>query len=132
AGAYLAWELARTGLWRDRRVLQPVAIACLAVVAATIPFLLPYLELRRLGFSPRSLEETRRFSADVYAYLTADPNLRLWGPIAQPWPHAEGVLFPGLTIVALAAIGALRWRRGAGLDVDAASSRWRSAAQWIV
>ena len=132
AGAYIVWELARTGLWRDRRVLQQVAIACVAVVAATIPFLLPYLELRRLGFSPRPLDEIRRFSADVFAYLTADPNLRLWGPIAQPWPHAEGVLFPGVTIVALAIVGVLRWRRGAGSDGDAARDRRRSVAKSIV
>ena len=131
AGAYLAWELARTGLWRDRRVLQQVAVACAAVVAATIPFLLPYLELRRLGFGPRSVEETRRFSADVYAYLTADPNLRLWGPIAQSWPHPEGVLFPGLTIVALAILGAVRWRRGVNQDVER-PDRWRSIVASLV
>jgi hypothetical protein len=105
---YAVWELLRTGRWRDCRVIVQVAFASLVVAAATVPFLLPYAELRRLGFSPRSLAETQRFSADVYAYLTADPNLRLWGPIAQAWPHAEGVLFPGLTIVALAVAGAVR------------------------
>ena len=104
--AYVAWELARTGAWRDRRVRVHVAVACAIVAAATAPFLVPYVELRRLGFTPRSLDETRRFSADAYAYLTADPNLRLWGPIAQAWPHAEGVLFPGLTIACLAILGA--------------------------
>jgi hypothetical protein len=131
AVAYIAWELARTGLWRDRRVLQQVAIAGAAVVAATIPFLLPYLELRRLGFSPRSLDEARRFSADVYAYLTADPNLRLWGPVAQPWLHAEGVLFPGLTILALAGVGALRRRRVVKADVGP-SNRLRSIVAAVV
>jgi Bacterial membrane protein YfhO len=105
--AYAAWELMRAGLWRDRRAMVQVAVAGLVVAVVTVPFLLPYIELRRLGFSPRSLDETRRFSADVYGYLTADPNLRLWGPLAQAWPHAEGVLFPGLTIVALAIVGAV-------------------------
>ena len=104
--AYVAWEMTRAGLWRDRRTLLHLAIACAAVAANTAPFVVPYVELRRMGFSPRSIEETRRFSADAYAYLTADPNLRLWGPIAQAWPHAEGVLFPGLTIAILAIIGA--------------------------
>jgi hypothetical protein len=79
-----------------------------AGLAATVPFLLPYVELRRLGFSPRSLAETRRFSADVYAYFTADPNLHLWGSIAQAWPKSEGLLFPGLTIAILAILGAAR------------------------
>src|SRR5215813_6127947 len=111
AVAYAVWELVRSGLWRDRRVVVHMALAVVVVAAATIPFLIPYVELRRLGFSPRSLDETRRFSADVYGYLTADPNLRLWGPIAQAWPHAEGLLFPGLTIAALAAIGAVRESR---------------------
>ena len=104
---YIAWELTRRGLWSDGRALIHVALAVASVVAATIPFLLPYLELRRLGFSPRSLTETRRFSADVYAYFTADPNLRLWGSVAQAWPKAEGLLFPGLTIAALAIAGAV-------------------------
>jgi len=106
AFAYIVWELWRTAAWRERRVVAHVAIACAAVAAITAPFLVPYIELRRLGFSARSLDETRRFSADVYAYFTADPNLRVWGPIAQAWPHAEGVLFPGLTIAALAIAGA--------------------------
>jgi hypothetical protein len=105
---YIAWELTRRGLWSDGRTLIRVALAGTIVVAATIPFLLPYVELRRLGFSPRSLTETRRFSADVYAYFTADPNLRLWGSIAQAWPNAEGLLFPGLTIAVLAIAGAVR------------------------
>ena len=107
---YIAWELARHRRWSDRRALMQTGIAIAIVFAATVPFLLPYVELRRLGFSPRSLAETRRFSADVYAYLTADPNLRLWGSVAQAWPKSEGLLFPGLTIVVLAAIGIGRWK----------------------
>ena len=102
--AYIVWELSVRRLWRDRRELVRVASACAIVGLATAPFLLPYLELRSLGFDPRSIDETRRFSADVYAYLTADPNLRLLGSVFQAWPHAEGFLFPGLTIVALAAL----------------------------
>jgi hypothetical protein len=105
---YIAWELTRRGLWSDGRALLRAGGAIAIVLAATVPFLLPYVELRRLGFSPRSLAETRRFSADVYAYFTADPNLRLWGSIAQAWPRSEGLLFPGLTIAVLAALGIAR------------------------
>src|SRR5262249_50936526 len=113
-----AWELTVRALWRDRRELSWIAASCAIVAAATLPFLLPYVELRQLGFSPRSLDETRRFSADVYAYLTADPNLRLWGPIAQAWPHAEGVLFPGATILVLAIAGAVHARAARGCVHD--------------
>src|SRR5262249_13049337 len=87
-GCYIVWELTIRGRWRDARALARVGAACAIVAVAAVPFLLPYLELRRLGFSPRSLAETRKFSADVYAYFTADPNLRLWGSVWQAWPHA--------------------------------------------
>jgi hypothetical protein len=106
---YIAWELTRRGLWSDGRALLRTGVAIGIVLAATVPFLLPYVQLRLLGFSPRSLAETRRFSADVYAYFTGDPNLLVWGSIAQAWPRAEGLLFPGLTVVVLAAIGIGRW-----------------------
>jgi hypothetical protein len=105
---YIGWELTRRGLWTDARTLARVGLAIAIVIGATVPFLLPYLELRHLGFNPRSLAETRRFSADVYAYFTADPNLRVWGSIAQARPKAEGLLFPGLTIVVLALVGVAR------------------------
>ena len=105
---YIAWELTRARLWTDKRALLRIGVAVAVVLAATAPFLLPYLELRQLGFSPRSLTETQRFSADVYAYFTADPNLRLWGPVAQAWPKSEGLLFPGLTIAVLAVFGVAR------------------------
>jgi hypothetical protein len=107
---YLIWEMTIRGAWRDRRMVLRTVAACAAVFIVTVPFLLPYLELRGLGFNPRSLGETEHFSADVYAYLSADPSLRIWGPIAQAWPKAEGLLFPGLTVVVLALCGV-----GAGL-----------------
>ena len=105
---YIAWELTSRGLWRDGRTLLRIGVAVAAVLTATMPFLLPYLQLRTLGFNPRSLTETRRFSADVYGYFTADPNLRLWGGVVNAWPKAEGLLFPGFTITALAIAGAMR------------------------
>jgi hypothetical protein len=111
AGLYIAWELTTRRLWTDRRALVRAAGLCAAVFIVTLPFLLPYLELRRLGFDPRSLTETKRFSADVYAYFTADPGLWFWGPRASAWPRPEGSLFPGLTIVLLAAFGAVARQR---------------------
>ena len=105
--AYLAWEMTLRSLWKQRPIVLAVLCACGVVLLVTGGFTLPYLELRRLGFTPRSIDETTKFSADVYAYLTADPNLRLWGATVQAWPRAEGPLFPGFTIVALAAIASL-------------------------
>jgi hypothetical protein len=109
---YLAWEVSVRALWRDRGELLRLGATCAAVAAVTLPFLLPYAELRRLGFNPRSLAETRRFSADTYAYFTADASLHVWGSIMRAWPRAEGALFPGLTVSFLALAGiAERFRR---------------------
>jgi len=126
---YIAWELTTRGLWRNRRVLVGVAAACAMVFIVTLPFLLPYLELRGLGFGPRSRIETEHYSADVYAYFTADPNLRFWGKLARAWPRPEGLLFPGLTVVVLAAFGAVARR---GLDAAVRRERTRLTRILIV
>jgi hypothetical protein len=101
--AYVIWELTTRRLWTERRTLRQLIIMGAAVTVATIPFLLPYLQLRRLGMSSRSLAETIRFSADVHGYLTAAPELWIAGPLMQHWPASEGLLFPGFTVTALAA-----------------------------
>ena len=129
-GFYLAWELTTRRLWRDARTAARVAVAAAAVVLATLPFVLPYVKLRHLGFTARSLGETDHFSADVYAYLTADPNLRLWGGVIDAWPKAENALFPGLTIFALAAIAIIAaWREARDRNV---AGRVETALGWGV
>jgi hypothetical protein len=112
---YIAGELTSRRLWRDARAVVPIATVVAVVMLAAVPFVLPYFRLRQLGFMPRSLSETDRFGADVYGYLTADANLRVWGGVMRAWPKAEGWLFPGLTIVALAAIAVwTSWRDARG------------------
>jgi len=107
---YIGWELAtRRAGWRT---LVQVAAALACVALATAPFALPYLQLRELGFGPRPIAEIERFSADVYAYFTADENLRLLGSVVRAWPKAEGSLFPGFTITVLALLGVGRAFQG--------------------
>jgi hypothetical protein len=125
-GLYLAWELAVRRLWADPRTLMRVAAVIAAVVLVTLPFLLPYYQLRQLGFVARTLTETDHFSADVYAYLTADVNLWLWGSLVRGFAKPEGSLFPGLTVTALAAMAVLsQWRNarapGRGAPTSVAS-----------
>jgi hypothetical protein len=111
---YLVWEVTTRRLWTNARLLSALAVTVMVVACATLPFVWPYVELRGRGFSPRSITETRRFSADVYAYFTADSNVRVWRTFMRGWPRGEGSLFPGVTIVVLAAAGVVRAARLSG------------------
>jgi hypothetical protein len=126
---YAAWELTTRRRWTDVKTLTHVVAAGAFVALVTVPFLMPYLRLRALGFSPRSLAETDRFSADAYAYLTADPGLRLIGSLMQQWPKPEGALFPGFTITALALVAlATTFREGSLVRPFPPSLKlWRTA-----
>jgi hypothetical protein len=108
---YVGWEILRRRVWTDAGMWIQLVVAGALTTLATVPFLLPYVWLRQLGFTPRSLAETTRFSADVYGYATADIGLRLWGDLVRAWPKPEGSLFPGLTIGFLATLALLHgWR----------------------
>ena len=101
---YLLWELITRRRSIGSRDLIAIGISVAAVVVATVPFVLPYVELRRMGFGPRT--DVARFSADTYAYFTADPHVRVWGSIARAFSKPEGALFPGVTTTVLAIAGA--------------------------
>ena len=76
------------------------------MTALTLPFLLPYLELRRLGFGPRTLNEVKSFSADVFSYWTSPGESHLWGGLIRAYPKAEGDLFPSFGALILGGVGA--------------------------
>jgi hypothetical protein len=105
---YLAWEIVSRRRTITTRTIAAIATACAAALSVAAPFALPYLHVRRLGFGPRPLADVERFSADVYAYLTADPNVHVWGSIARAWEKPEGALFPGLMVTALALVAIAR------------------------
>jgi hypothetical protein len=101
---YALFEIFTRKRWADARVWIALATTAAVVAAVTLPFLLPYLELRRLGFGPRALNEVRSFSADVFSYWTSPAESRLWGNAIRAYPKAEGDLFPSLACLFLAVI----------------------------
>ncbi len=132
AAAYVLYEIAGRGLWRDLRVWASLGAAAVAVAGATVPLLMPYLELRQLGFEARPIDEVVRYSADVYSYLTAHEAQSWWGEVARAFPKPEGELFPSLVPMLLALVGiaaharvtwAVTRARGEEADVPA----WRRA-----
>jgi len=104
-GAYILYELISRRLWRDWRVWRDVAIAGAAIAALTLPFVLPYLELRALGFARRNFDEVVGYSANVFSYFTAHGAQRLYGEWMRAFPKSEGDSFTAFTPLALAAMG---------------------------
>ena len=97
--------------WRDHRTLLEIAAASAAAVVALSPLAFGYSRIHSYYGFVRSGDEIIRLSADLTAFFTASPLLALWGWTAR-WARSEGELFPGATIAALVATGAiLAWRQ---------------------
>ena len=103
--AYALFEISVRKLWGDASMWLRLGATAVAVTTVTLPFLLPYLELRRLGFGPRALNEVRSFSADVFSYWTSPLESHLWGHVIRAHPKPEGDLFPSLACLFLAGVG---------------------------
>lgn len=121
---YAVYELVARGRLRDWRAWVALATTGAASAAALLPFMTPYFVLRDQGQRSRSVMEVASFSADTYAYLTAQSNLILWRWL-DLYPRPEGRLFPGLvpivlTIVGLAAALFAARRAGRAIAPDAA------------
>ena len=114
---YGLYEMLTRRLFFNLRTWIALSTTALIVLAATLPFLQPYLELRTIErFSPRQTEEVQRFSADLASYLYAASDLRLWGDRITAFQRAEGELFPGFVPIILALLGliaqiARSWRK---------------------
>jgi hypothetical protein len=128
---YLAWELVARRRWVDRATVVPLIVSVIAVSLITLPFVWPYLELRRLGFAPRSLAETDKFSADVWSYLTAGDMMSVWGGLMRAWPKPEGDLFPGLTAIVLSACAVWHAWRSAQKELPTDRGRTARVLRWL-
>src|SRR5205085_8082156 len=60
--AYVLFEMATRRLWTDFRMWAELGVVTVLVALVTLPFLLPYLELRRLGFPARSYSEVLTYA----------------------------------------------------------------------
>ncbi|MGE0813210.1 MAG: hypothetical protein AB7O28_12925 [Vicinamibacterales bacterium] len=110
--AYVVWEMAVRDRWHDLRAWLSLVAAGLAAIAVTMPFLLPYRQARaQFGFE-RAYNEVLGYSADLYAYVNAPPQVHVWGPILNRFPQPEGDLFFGGIpwLMTLASIGLWAFR----------------------
>ena len=90
-----------------------LAGAAVATLALTLPFLFPYQRAQQLFGIERPFGEVVLFSANVWSYVTASENLKLWGKALRFYPHGEGETFLGFApwLLALIALAGLIWNR---------------------
>lgn len=103
------------GLWRSPRYAAGCILVVVLAGVLVLPFFLPYLQLERTGSAFRSLDETRRYSADWRSYLTSTAHVQRWVlGLAMPFDRTafpERVLFPGVCSTVLAGVALARARR---------------------
>ena len=141
---YVLAQMALRGRLRDRRAwLGPLVCASVGI-GLTAPFLYPYAQLRALGQPPRPLVAVVQYSADTYAWLTANEQLRLLGIAPADARAARGRSVPRPGAAAARARGArpgwpARWRarrrrgdrrRSSARRLAAGFARRRRTGRW--
>lgn len=106
AAAYCAYEMISRRELLNRRTWLHLGSAWAGAFAITAPFVWPYMNVQRgLDVGVRPLKEVISYSADIWAFVTAPPSLRLWGERLTLFPKPEGSGFPGLVILVFVAFG---------------------------
>ena len=100
------WAL---GTLRTVRTWLYLGAAGAATVLLALPFLFPYQAAQQTFGIERSFGEVVLFSANVWSYVTASENLKLFGKVLRFYPHGEGETFLGFTpwLLASVAVAAL-------------------------
>ena len=135
-GGYALWEMAVRGRLRHLRTWLTMSVAAAGAVAMMLPFLLPYQRAKEAQGFTRPYGEVLSFSADLFAYVNAPPQVRAWGAILNKYPQPEGDLFLGAIPMLLALAAVLLWvvrarinSRGIAMGT---SPRTERAAWWLL
>jgi hypothetical protein len=118
---FLVTALATMGLislcwlsWQQiRRVGAPIAVAVTVAAALSLPYALPYLEVRA-ATGPRTVEELKGWSPRPDNYLSTNAGNKFSERFPRQVGYIEGVLFPGSVAIALALVAMIAsWKRHA-------------------
>ncbi len=95
--------------------MKPMIAKGVLTVATAALFLYPLYALSREALGPlrfvRSTADTLKYAASLETFLAANRWNRVWGDLTESFRGDPSNLFPGLVVVALAALALLRYRR---------------------
>ena len=101
--ATIAWAVRRPAYWIG------LGAAAITTAALVLPVIVPYLRDRAADGVVRvtNTEELQSYSADVRAHLTSstDLDVKWYGRLYKPGERQKEVLFPGIVLLLLAAVG---------------------------
>jgi hypothetical protein len=98
-GVWILWFTRTREIGAAWRVLLTLALSA----GLALPFLIEYYVVQRAQGLSRNIGEMASYSARPESFLSATPILRFW--TTRPPATAEQYLFPGVTVLALAAAG---------------------------
>jgi hypothetical protein len=99
--------------WRAFRRRLFGTLAATAIAAFTVvPLFVPYAIASKIYGMQRGTEEIGVFSGVWTDFLTAGGQNKVYAHLTGKWAKAEGELFPGISVVVLAAIALARGRSG--------------------
>ena len=97
---------------RSTRALPALLVSAMVATVLVLPYAWPYVEAART-LGARDLGDVARYSARPANYLAATSASWIWGWTADRWGGTELRLFPGLTVILLAATSVIhrskRW-----------------------
>ena len=83
---------------RPLRTAAPIVAAWVGAMIPVVPVLLKYRAIHTSLHLVRDINEIKRFGVDIADFLSAPPELALWGD--RLWPaRPETAVFPGATIL---------------------------------
>ena len=114
--------------WRDWRMVAAIGAGCVACAIVLSPIAVEYWRVHQEFGLSRGFGEVLLYSADAISIFAASPLLALWGWTA-PLGGLETRVFPGLTIMILAALGlgAALKRRPSGNAGRTLQVRWSAS-----
>jgi hypothetical protein len=121
------------GTLSSLRTWTALIVAGAGTLLLSLPFLFPYRDAQQLFAIERPLGEVIRFSANVWSYLTASENIRVYGKVLRYYLLPEGETFLGFVPVVLAVIAIVALVRSTGRAPSAAGAfdKWR-ALRWLL